>query len=53
MIDVEYLEQKKAEIVANHIRRCHDANLSEAEQIIIAQLNWEIEQLNNMRGEQE
>ena len=53
MIDVEYLEQKKTEIVADHIRRCHDANLSKAEQIIIAQLNWEIEQLKKMRGEQE
>ena len=53
MIDVEYLEQKKTEIVADHIRRCHDANLSEAEQIIISQLNWEIEQLKKMRGEEE
>lgn len=52
MINVEYLEQKKAEIVADHIRRCHDAILSEAEQIIITQLNWEIEQLKQIRGEE-
>lgn len=45
MIDVEYIERQKIEIVADHIRRCHDTELSKAEKMVIAELNWEIEQL--------
>lgn len=48
MYDVEYLEQKKAEIVADHIRRCHDTRLSEAEEYLIAELNWKIKQLKEL-----
>ena len=53
MIDIEYLERKKAEIVADHIRRCHDTNLSEAEKIVLAELNCKIESLKKMRGTDE
>lgn len=51
MIDVEYLERQKTEIVADHIRRCHDTELSKAEKIVIAELNWQIKQLKEqMKG---
>lgn len=49
MMDIEYLERKKTEIVADHVRRCHDTNLSEAEKIVLAELNWKIEQLKKMK----
>ena len=49
MMDIEYLERKKTEIVADHVRRCHDTNLSKAEKIVLAELNWKIEQLKKMR----
>ena len=49
MIDIEYLERKKTEIVADHVRRCHDTNLSEAEKIVLAELNWKIECLKKVR----
>jgi hypothetical protein len=39
------LERKKIEIVTDHIRRCHDTNLDEAEKIVIADLNCEIKRL--------
>ena len=45
MNTVSYLEQKKTEIVADHVRRCGDTKLSEAEQFVISQLNWEIKQV--------
>ena len=51
MISIEYLEQQKTEIVADHIRRCHDIKLSEAEKMMIAELNWQISQLKEMMGE--
>lgn len=41
---IEYLEQKKTEIVSDHIRRCHDTELDEAE------INWEIAQLRKQEG---
>ena len=52
MMDIEYLEQKKAEIVADHIRRCHDTNLSEAEKFVLAELNQKIEFLKKIGGEE-
>lgn len=42
---IEYLEQRKTEIVSDHIRRCHDTELDEAEKYVIAEINWEIAQL--------
>ena len=50
MIDIEYLEKQKTEIVADHIRLCHDTKLSKAEKLVIAELNWQISQLDEMRG---
>ena len=50
MIDIEYLERQKTEIVADHIRRCHDTKLSEAEKYVIAELNWQISQLDKIRS---
>ena len=52
MIDIEHLEYKKAEIVADHVRRCHDVNLSEAEKIVIADLNFQIEQLKKLQEDE-
>lgn len=52
MVDIEYLERKKTEIVADHIRRCNDTKLSWAEQFVIDQLNYEIKQLKALKGEQ-
>lgn len=49
MIDIDYLERKKTEIVADHIRRCHDIKLSEAEKMIIAELNWQINKLKKYK----
>lgn len=48
MIDIDYLERQKTEIVSDHIRRCHDTNLSEAEKMLITELNWQIKQLKGM-----
>lgn len=45
MIDIDYLEKKKTEIVSDHIRRDGAAPLSEAEKFVIAELNWQIKQL--------
>lgn len=45
MIDIEYLEHKKSEIVAEHVRLYHDTKLTKAEQIVIDDLNWQIKQL--------
>ena len=53
MIDVEYLEKKKTEIVADHIKRYGATPLNEAEKMVIADLDWRIKQLRAMRGEQE
>ena len=36
------LEQKKQDIIADHVRRYHDTNLSEAERLVISQLDYEI-----------
>lgn len=49
MIDIEYLERKKTELVADHVRRCGVTPLSEAEEIVIAELNYQIKSLKNMR----
>ena len=52
MVDIEYLERKKTELVADHIRRCGITTpLSEGEKIVIADLDWQIKQLKNMRNE--
>ena len=53
MLDIEYLEQKKAQIISDHVRMYHDTKLSEAEQFIIYQLNFEIKQLKALRGDKE
>ena len=50
MIDIDYLERKKTDIVADHIRRCHDIKLSEAEKMVIAELNWQINKLKKIHG---
>lgn len=51
MVDIEYLERKKTEIVADHVRRCHDTNLDKAEQMVINHLDYEIKRLKAMRGD--
>lgn len=48
MIDIEYLERKKTELVADHIRRCGVTPLSEAEEFVIAELNYQIKSLKDM-----
>lgn len=52
MIDIQYIEQQKTEIVADHIRRCHDTKLSKAEEMLIAQLNWQIAELKKMQEDE-
>lgn len=51
MITVEYLEGKKAEIVADHVRRCGVTPLSESEKIVINDLDFQIKQLRKMQNE--
>ena len=51
MIDIEYLEHKKTELVADHIRRCGPVPLNEAEKIVIADLDFQIKQLKALREE--
>lgn len=51
MIDIEYLEHKKTEIVADHIRRCGPTPLNEAEKIVIADIDFQIKQLKALREE--
>lgn len=48
MLDIEYLERQKTEIVADHVRRCGVTQLSPAEQMLIKELNWQIEQLKKL-----
>ena len=49
MIDIEYLERKKTELVVDHVRRCGLTPLSKAEEIVIADLNYQIKSLKNMQ----
>lgn len=49
MTDIEYIEQKKSEIVSDHIRRCHNTELNEAEKEVIDELNWQIERLKKLK----
>lgn len=51
MIDVEYLEHKKTELVADHVRRCGVTPLDEAEKIVLADLDFQIKQLRKMQNE--
>lgn len=51
MIDIEYLEHKKTEIVADHIRRCGLTPLDEAEKFVIVELDFQIKQLKALREE--
>lgn len=48
---VAELERKKTEIVADHVRRCHDTELSEAEKWVIAELDYEIRRLKGADDE--
>ncbi len=48
MFDIEYLERKKTELIADHVRLCGDMPLSEAEEFVIAELNYQIKLLKNM-----
>lgn len=50
MVDIEYLEHKKAEIVADHIKRCGLTELDEAEKWIIKEIDRQIEFIKEMRG---
>jgi hypothetical protein len=52
MVDIAYLERKKTEIVADHIRREGASPLNEAEQWIIKELDWQIKQLSNKENEE-
>lgn len=47
MVDIAYLESKKTEIVADHIRREGASPLSEAELMIVNELDWQIKQLRD------
>ena len=49
MIDIDYLERKKTELVADHVRRCGVTPLSKAEEIVIADLNYQIKSLKDMQ----
>lgn len=49
MIDIEYLERKKTELIADHVRRCGVTPLSEAEEFVIAELNYQIKSLKDMQ----
>ncbi|MBR4610223.1 MAG: hypothetical protein IKO38_07225 [Erysipelotrichaceae bacterium] len=51
MIDIEYLEQKKSEIVAEHIRLCGLTELTEAEKIVISELDYQIKCLKEEQNE--
>ena len=53
MVDIEYLEQKKTEIVADHVRRCGATPLDEAEKYLIKEFDVQIRMLKRMRGEQD
>ncbi|MBP5449552.1 MAG: hypothetical protein J6Y01_05480 [Spirochaetales bacterium] len=44
MYDIECLEKQKIDIIAEHIARYHDTELSEAEKRRIAELNLQIKQ---------
>ena len=50
MIDIEYLEHKKAELVADHVRRCGATPLDEAEKFVIAELDYQIKMLKELPG---
>lgn len=45
------IERKKTEIWADHIHRCHDEELSEAEKLILQELDWEIKRLRRETNE--
>lgn len=49
MIDIEYLERKKTELVADHVKRCGVTPLSKGEEIVIADLNYQIKALKDMQ----
>ena len=49
MVDIEYLERKKTELIADHVRLCGVTPLSEAEEFMIAELNYQIKSLKNMQ----
>lgn len=49
MYDIDYLERQKNNIIADHILRCHDTKLSEAEELLIAELNQQIAELKAMQ----
>ena len=53
MVDIAYLESKKTEIVADHIRREGVSPLSEAEQMIVNELDWQIKQLRDRESDSE
>lgn len=50
MIDIEYLEKKKTELIADHVRRCGISPLNEAEKFVIAELDFQIKQIQDMRN---
>lgn len=50
MIDIEYLEHKKTEIVAEHIRLYGTTELTKAEKIVIADLDYEISRLKEKQN---
>lgn len=52
MVDIAYLERQKTEIVADHIRREGLSPLSEAEQWIIKELDWQIKRLSDKESEE-
>ena len=49
MVDIEYLERKKTELVADHVRRCGVTPLSEAEKIVLMDLDFQIKRVREMQ----
>ena len=47
---IEYLEHKKSEVVAEHVRIYHDTELNKADKIVLATLDCEIQFLKEKGG---
>ena len=47
---LQYLEHKKSEVVAEHVRIYHDTELNKADKIVLATLDCEIQFLKEKGG---
>lgn len=48
MIDIEYLENQKNEIILNHIKQYNNFKLSKTEECLIYKLNKQIKELKKI-----